>query len=467
MPNAFAFLVLFAWPLAAWALFRALGPARGTVATILLGYLLLPPAPAGIDPPLLPPLTKDTIPSLCALLFAGLALRGSGLSLIPAHPVARALLALGLVSPAFTVVTNGDPVVWGQVVLPGLRLREGLSASLALFIGLIPYLLGRALLATGKGQRDLMLALLLGALGYSLPMLLEVRLSPQLNTWIYGYFQHLFEQMMRGDGFRPIVFLYHGLWAAFLALTGVLAACALARAEGEPRRRVAFLAAAAWMLMVLVLCKSLASLLYALAFAPILLLAGTRAQLRLAALLACLALAYPAARGAHLVPDDALVSLIARAAPERAHSLHFRFDNEDVLLARAEERPLFGWGMWGRHHVYDPDTGRPLTITDGRWIVVVGVLGWTGFLAEFGLLALPLLLAWWRMGATPPPPLVAATALMLAVNVLDLIPNATLTPLTLLMAGALLGWAERRHPAAATAAPDSLPASGPAFRTVL
>ena len=36
----------------------------------------------------------------------------------------------------------------------------------------------------------------------------------------------------------------------------------------------------------------------------------------------------------------------------------------------------------------------------------------------------------------------AALALMLAANLLDLLPNATLEPLTWLMAGALLGQAE-------------------------
>ena len=48
-------------------------------------------------------------------------------------------------------------------------------------------------------------------------MLVEVRLSPQINTWIYGFFQHDFIQMMRYGGFRPIVFLPHGLWVAFFA----------------------------------------------------------------------------------------------------------------------------------------------------------------------------------------------------------------------------------------------------------
>lgn len=40
-------------------------------------------------------------------------------------------------------------------------------------------------------------------------------------------------------------------------------------------------------------------------------------------------------------------------------------------------------------------------------------------------------------------PFIAPLSLMLAVNVADMIPNATLTPLTWLLAGALTGYAER------------------------
>jgi len=40
-------------------------------------------------------------------------------------------------------------------------------------------------------------------------------------------------------------------------------------------------------------------------------------------------------------------------------------------------------------------------------------------------------------------PYLGALALMLAFNMIDLIPNATLTPLTWLLTGALLGYAEK------------------------
>lgn len=49
-------------------------------------------------------------------------------------------------------------------------------------------------------------------------MLYEVRLSPQLHRIFYGYFPHSFAQQVRGGGFRPVVFLQHGLWVAFFAM---------------------------------------------------------------------------------------------------------------------------------------------------------------------------------------------------------------------------------------------------------
>jgi hypothetical protein len=95
--------------------------------------------------------------------------------------------------------------------------------------------------------------------------------------------------------------------------------------------------------------------------------------------------------------------------------------------------------------VYDPGTGRVLSIVDGQWIITIGHYGWLGFIAMFGLLALPVLGMWRearRPGAAPVPMAVSALTLILAVNMLDLLPNATLIPFTWLIAGALLGRVE-------------------------
>jgi hypothetical protein len=107
---------------------------------------------------------------------------------------------------------------------------------------------------------------------------------------------------------------------------------------------------------------------------------------------------------------------------------------------------VFGWGGWGRNQILDPTTGEQTSVTDGRWIIVIGSFGWVGYIAEFGLLCFPLILLYVRARSVPDAALstyTGAVALILSVNLIDLLPNSPLRPFTWLMAGALLGFAER------------------------
>ncbi|WP_372836000.1 hypothetical protein, partial [Puniceibacterium confluentis] len=317
------------------------------------------------------------------------------------------------------------------------------ALALQQFLLILPFLLARQHLANGGAQKDLMLALMIGGLVYSVPMLIEIRLSPQLNNWIYGYYQHFFGQSIRAGGFRPVVFLYHGLWVAFFAMTAAVSAFALWR--NDKSHNISLLLAAAYLSVVLVLAKSLGALIFAVALVPCVVLLGTVMQIRVAILIGALAVAYPVLKGADLVPQDKLLAQAAAIDPERAASLEFRFDNENTLLERAYLKPVFGWGSWGRNHILDPNTGNILTVTDGRWIILIGIYGWVGYLAEFGLLLLPLLLLWREavaMREDVVSPFIAPLSLILAVNIFDMLPNATLTPLTWLVVGALTGYAE-------------------------
>jgi hypothetical protein len=88
--------------------------------------------------------------------------------------------------------------------------------------------------------------------------------------------------------------------------------------------------------------------------------------------------------------------------------------------------------------VYD-ESGRDISTTDGRWIIAIGSEGWLGYLARFGLLTLPIILLTLRKRKYEVTLATSALSLLLAGNLVDLIPNATSTPLTWLMAGALLG----------------------------
>ena len=217
MPNLFALLMLVLWPVIAVVLFRRLPVGRAIIASLLVAYLFLPPPPAGFDFPLLPPLTKETIPSL-AMLLACLILYRDKITLLPETMVGRVLVVVFILSPMATVLTNTEPVFWGQMGLPALKLREGLSTMIQQGLLIAPFLMARNFLRNPGDQRDILRALFIGGMVYSVLMLVEIRLSPQLNIWVYGFFQHNFDQMIRFGGFRPIVFLYHGLWVSFFEI---------------------------------------------------------------------------------------------------------------------------------------------------------------------------------------------------------------------------------------------------------
>lgn len=450
MPNAVAYVALLVWPLVCLRLFKTLPPRRAVIWSILGGYLLLPPI-AEFDLPLVPDLDKFAISSLCAFGFA-VFMVGDRVPLWPRVWAGRILMLCLVLVTIPTVMTNGapvifqvmaqsDPIVFESGRLPGLRWIDIGSALSGQLIMLLPFLLGRAYFATETGLRELLLALMVAGLFYAVPALFEVRFSPQLNIWIYGFFQHSFEQMMRGDGFRPIVFLPHALWIALFFLSSLVAAAALTR-HAPPDTRMRFLLGAVCLAVVLLACKSMASILYALALLPVVFLARPRVQIVLAVGFAVIAISWPMLRQWGVIPLDWILAQAEAISPDRAQSLGYRFHNEDLLLERAREKWLYGWGGWGRNLVREIETGEILSIPDGRWILTFGTYGWAGYLSEMGLLALPLaMLGWYSRRDLSP--YVAALALILAITMIDMLLNDTLVPFVWLIAGAALGHAER------------------------
>lgn len=454
MPNAIAYLALLLWPAVCLLLFRKLPVGRAILWSLLAGYLLLPPL-AEFDLPLVPDMNKYTIPSLAAFLACVLVAR-KPVPVWPSHPAIKVLIVLFVAGVIPTVLTNRDPVLFlglGQSesmrvitgAKPGLRWIDIASVVSNQLIVLLPFFLARRYLSTDAGLRAILVALAASALAYSLPALLEIMIGPKVNIWVYGFFQHSLSQMIRNGGYRPIVFLPHGLWLAFFTMTAVLAAAALAKTAKGPDR-IRFAMATAYLFAVLVLCKSLASLLYGLAFTPLVALTPMRLQLRAALLLAVIAFCFPALRNLGLIPTEALVSLAEQISPDRARSLAYRFENEQLLLERAAERPWLGWGGWGRWLVWDHDSGERISVPDGYWIITFGTYGWLGYVAEMGLLTAPLALLAAQARKQPLGAVsrfAAPVALILAATMVDMLINATLIPFTWMCAGAVLGHAER------------------------
>lgn len=459
-PNWFATFALVVWPLVALGLYRTRPVGEATVWTIVGGYLLLP-AGWGIKFPMIPPIDKSTIPSVSAFIIC-LLMRRDTLSAWKRFGLIEAVVLIYVCSPIVTALLNNDDIRGGGAVLPGVGLYDGLSTVEYQLLQIIPLLLARKFLRSPRDTEMLLRAFVIAGLIYSLPMLLEVRLSPQLHNWVYGYFPHSFLQQIRAGGFRPVVFLGHGLLVAFLMMISILASAALWRSQTRVSRMLSPAVTTIYLSAVLIFCKSLGALVYAVFLLPLVRFASTRAQLRVAAVLTVMALLYPSLRAADLVPAESLLSLAATFSEDRAESLATRFYNEKRLLDHASERFWFGWGRFGRNRIIDLETGKEESITDGLWILTMGQFGYVGFFAQFGLWALIVFRAIGAAGSAGDPTnkaRLATLAVILAVYVVDQLPNAPISPLMWLIAGALLGRSDdasrARPPARKTGSPPA------------
>ncbi len=442
MSSTIALLALLSWPVVVWIFYSRMGPGRALIWSVLGAYMVLPEL-AKINLPMLPDPDKHMLPALTAAILSWLML-GKTLPVFRGNVLVRVLVAGFLISPFFTALLNTDPVFLRYgLEIPGMRIYDSIAITGTEAMYLLPLFLARRDLATPEAMRDLLMALVIGGLLYAVPIMVESVVSPQLHIWVYGYFQHDFGQAVRFGGWRPFVFMPHGLWVAFFILSCLIASAITLRI-GPAQKRIWQLPVFLLTCALLILCKSFGPIAYALAALPLAFLASPRQILGVTALLAAVVILYPLLRGAHLVPVEAISGIADGLSEDRAQSFGYRLMNEDLLLARAAERPFFGWGGYGRGFLYDPQTGEVETVADGAWIIRIGAFGWVGYIVQFGLLCLPLwLLA--REAAARPGAVglhAAGVALILALNLIDLLPNGTLTPLTWLMAGAVLGHAE-------------------------
>jgi hypothetical protein len=439
--NWFAYFALASWPIVVVFFFRSLPAAKATALTIFSALLLLPPE-VSVKVEMIPALDKQSIPSLCALVGCLLVGQRSK-SIRFGFGLVEALTVTYIFSPFFTSALNNDTIFVGARVIPGVGIYDAVSTMLSQLIAFLPFLLGRYFLHRPADTENILKIIVVGGLLYSLPMLFEVRMSPQLSKWIYGYFPSSFPTEGRYGGFRPVVFFDNGLALAFFTMTSLLASVALWRAKMRFRNLPAP-AVLGYLAFVLVLCKSMGALVYAFLAGPLIGWGRPRSCVRVAVLLVGIALLYPLLRAEAIFPNKLLVDIAKEVNEERAGSLQTRFEQEQQLLDRSSQRPIFGWGRYGRSRVYD-DYGKDVSLTDGLWIITLGQFGIVGFLSLFGLLALPVFrtASALKLSESARDRLFLGTlALIVGLGMVEQLPNASLSAWSWLLAGSLLGRAE-------------------------
>jgi hypothetical protein len=439
--NLFAIFAFIVWvPIAILGARR--WSAAAATAYLLVGSALLLPETVWFKPAGLPPFAKVQLSVLWTtiglLLFHRDRLRSIRWGRGP--KIAIAVLCVGIV---LTILTNQDPVVLGSALLPAHVPYDSVHHLITTgLVIIVPFVLGVAMFRGPRDLRVLFSTLATAALLYTVFQLIELRFSPQLHNWIYGAHQHSFDQTVRGSGYRPMAFMTHGLALAMFTLFGTIAATTLYKTKGRVWRfragRVAL-----YLTLILLLSKSIAAALYmALALSAVLFL-SPKNQSRAAVALAIVFLSYPMIRSSGLMPVDQILEFVgANLGEDKFSSLETRFSNEEELLARAKQRPLFGWGTYCRSCKFDYWTGQMASTLDGDWIITLGVYGFVGFYSKFGLLLLPVFLCWRRIGRLPKGPdarFLAALSLMVGFGAIDLLPNGNYNCLVYLLSGALYG----------------------------
>lgn len=439
--NAIAQLMLLFWlPLALVVASMVKSPQRAFLIVVVGGAMFLPELVA-FDFPLVPPFNKHVI----AMMSAAFALLATKPGSITGRQNTGAAVFIGVSLVVLNVVTglkNPEPLFYGVKVLPGLTLHDILSFVINdLLHVLLPYYLGQALFRTPEHLRELLRALVIGALIYVPFILAEARLSPIVHLKLYGFFQHEFLQAVRAGGFRAFVCMSHGLVVALFVSLALTSAAGLSRTKAPSLPLPAGVALLV-LVITLITCKSMGAIIYAIVSVPLVWFTSARMQARVASWLAVCVLTYPLLRMFGLISTEwFLEQATAWGGADRAQSLEFRFLNEIALLEKAQERPYFGWGGWGRNQIFEASTGKNLSVTDGEWIIQFGVGGAFRYALVFGLLLLPVLSAKKTTALLPKGSddarLVALTAVLLAFTGVDLLPNALSHKIPFVMAGAL------------------------------
>src|SRR5207237_6116425 len=130
------------------------------------------------------------------------------------------------------------------------------------------------------------------------------------------------------------------------------------------------LAAVLVLLVTTVLCRSLAALIIGVAGALVLLSCRASKGPVAMTLLLLVAPIYIGVRAPSLWNGEYLLEGVTQVfGADRADSVQDRLENDDLMIQRAVERPVFGWGGWGRSRVYVKPEGEDSSGKNGLWII--------------------------------------------------------------------------------------------------
>ena len=326
---------------------------------------------------------------------------------------------------------------------------DGLSGVLdRTFIWGVPYAIGRMYFWTFAGLRDLALGILISGLVYTPFCLWEVRMSPQLHVQLYGYFAHGggFAQVFRFGGWRPMVFMHHGLMLGlWMAMATLMAFTLWYSGTKKTFLGMPMFMIFAGLAVLCVLIKSSGSIaLLVLGMAALILGKHLRFGLLIWVLMLVPAL-YAGLRTPGLWDGQNLVELVDDVlGPDRAHSIDYRLEAERLLIDKGMEQPVYGWGEHDRGRVEWDKSPDGRVVPDGQWIQALNVNGIVGivslllvFLVPVAALTVKVSPAMWAHNQLV---MLGGISMMPILFMLDNLLNAMVNPIYIIVLGGITGY---------------------------
>jgi len=428
--NILVPIALLAFPPLVMTLFKKLGPRQATAIAFVFGWMFLPVANYDIF------LIRNTkTAAICLSVLASAYLFDKERLSTFKFNAADMPMLLWCTASFFSSIANGDGPYDGLSTAMYQSVRWG-----------IPYFIGRIYFKDVDSITILAITIFIGTVVYIPFCWYELIMSPQLHRLTYGFHQSDFLQTLRdGGGYRPMVYMDHGLMTAMWMVLGALLGAWLFFCGILPKQIMQIPSQYLLILLLFttIMLRSVAAVSWLIIGLLVLYLSNKTKTAFLLIILILVPYLYIVTRTTGFWDGRNLSEAVSgNFSANRSQSLQFRFDNETILIEKARQGSFFGWGGYGRSRVYD-ETGKDISITDGLWIITYGTNGLYGLVVMVITIQLPLFLFFLRvkpeLWTTKTWGNSAVMAVFLGIFMIDNLLNDMINPVYMLCGGSLTG----------------------------
>ncbi|MDC7221518.1 MAG: hypothetical protein PQJ59_16410 [Spirochaetales bacterium] len=415
-------LLLWGWiPLSIY-FFSKYTPQRASLLVLVGGVLFLPHIPNSLYHLPVVTITKNIILSFALLVG------------IVSSPKARKykfklekydypILLWCSVVPIFSALSNRLGFYHGF----NLAINQGLRWG-------VFYYVGRRFFTEEEHFTDICYAIIWGGILYVPLCLYEVMESPLLSINLYGFFAHDWAQHIRKGGYRPIVFMQHGLMLSlWMAFSAIVSFWFWKVKRIKKLLKVPLFIVSVTLIVMTYYTKSSGAFLFmflVIAFAYI--YSGPKSNKYIKIIIMILFI-YMFTRITMLLSSTFMATYLSKIfGPARIQSLWFRLYQEEVLSRNMRGKYLFGWGGLGR------GLQGGVGIVDAMWLIYYNLYGLFGL---FTLYTTMLIGPWLLVRKNIKLPVeVIILSLIIIVFMIDCLLNAMNNPVYIMIAGALVSY---------------------------